>query len=208
MKLTVAEAAKLLGVRERDVYAWIRDRELPYVRVQDRCFIHRAHLYEWARDHDQPIDAAVFGESDGIGLAESLDAGALHWLGVRASVREVAEALVNPLTLPPGIGRAAVVDTMTARKDLGFAVDADGIAYPRLHEPLLLSPRAELHVFAFTSAWMLSGSSVTRLFLAVAPTVRAHQHLVAALGAALHRPDCLKLVVEPQSVAALAAAAR
>lgn len=45
--MTVAEAARYLGVHEDTVYAMVRDRQIPHIRVRRRIFFRRETLDAW-----------------------------------------------------------------------------------------------------------------------------------------------------------------
>ena len=89
----------------------------------------------------------------------------------------------------PDAGDAEVLSAvMAARPSLGVVIDRDGIAVPRLGEPVLFAGPPALHVYAFEPPWRIGGSAVRRLFLIVAPTVAIHHRLLADLDAALNQP--------------------
>lgn len=200
--MTVPEAARLLAVPEREVYEWMRDRGLPHVRIQDRYFIHRAKLHEWAREHYVRVHPDVFAEAGTVGtvpgaeLADALHAGGLHRLRAPESEREGVRAIVAALGLPPSIDPALLCDVVMARRALGFAIDRRGVGLPRLNEPLLSPGAPALFLFAFEPGWKLGEAALDRAFVLVAPTVRVHQRLLAELDAALHQPAFRDAVLE------------
>lgn len=221
MKLTVSQTAALLSITEPELYAWFRDRALPHVRVQDCFFVHRDQLYEWAHDHHVRLHPEVFGAASQAG-ADAL-ADALHNGGVRrcpppSGAEDGARALVAQLNLPRSVPVGAVSAIVAARPELGFAVDADGIALPRVCEPLLAPAPASVTMFAFEPAWCLGKTPITRAFFVVAPTVAEHHAVLAALDAALYDArfreavarvepgEALEALVRHTSVGAFAAA--
>src|SRR5689334_21280352 len=48
MKLTVQEAAKFLEQPESSVYRWIKEGSLPAHKANERYWLNRAELLEWA----------------------------------------------------------------------------------------------------------------------------------------------------------------
>ena len=48
VKITVRDAARVLGVSEKTIYRWIDERELPVHRVHGQYRFNRAELLEWA----------------------------------------------------------------------------------------------------------------------------------------------------------------
>lgn len=201
MKLTIADSALLLGVPEPEVYSWIRSRGLPYVKVQDRYFIHRARLHEWARDHGVQLHPDVFTQTQagqdagGAELADAIRLGGVHPLPTPQSERDGAAAILDVVRLPPAVDMSMLCEILSARRALGFSIDREGIALPRLAEPILGAGAPALSLFAFDPPCRLDGIRASRVFVLVAPTVRTHQRLLAELDAALHQPGFREAVL-------------
>ncbi len=214
MKLTVTEAARLLAVPEQEVYDWMRARGLPYVKVQDQRFIHRARLHEWAREHYVPLHPDVFEGAIGAGnvfgneLAEAFDKGGLTRLPMPASEHDGLRSLVAALRFPSSVDPDELQSFVAARRELGFVVDRQGVALPRLGEPILSTGAPALFLFAFEPDWELRAGRVSRLFVLVAPTVRVHQRLLAELDAMLHQPNFRAAVLRADTHAQLVQVAR
>ena len=221
MKLTVSQTASLLGISEPELYAWFRDRALPHVRVQDCFFVHRDQLYEWAHDHHVRLHPELFGAASHAGadaLADAIHNGGVRRCPTPSSPEEGARALVSRLDLPQGADPDAVAAIVAARPELGFAVDAEGVALPRVNEPLLAPTPASVTMFAFEPAWCLGRTPIERAFVVVAPTVAVYHAVLAALDAALYDArfreavargapgETLEALVRHTSAAALAAA--
>lgn len=182
MKLSVHEVAALLDATEGEVYGWIQREGLPHVAVQDRVYVHRAELYDWAHATHRRIHPEVFADA-GADLTEAMRRGGAHSLALAEDPLEAAEQLARLLELPP-----AAAGILAARPDLGFTADPDGVAVPRVREPILAPGPPAVHLLVLDPPRSLGGVSVSRAFLVVAPTVRTHQRLLAELDAALFEP--------------------
>ena len=64
-KVTVRDAAQLLGVPEKTVYRWVEERGLPVHRVHGQFRFNRAELLEWATSRGVRVSAALFPEPGG-----------------------------------------------------------------------------------------------------------------------------------------------
>ena len=85
MKLTIPEAATLLGANEERVRDWIEDDGLPAQRIRGQYRINRTELLEWATEHDIALRPHVFARSS---VAKRWRA---RWLGsVRCRPRRAA----------------------------------------------------------------------------------------------------------------------
>lgn len=213
MKLTVAETARLLAVPEQEVYEWMRDRGLPHVKIQERYFVHRARLHQWAREHYIHLHPDVFGEATtgpnafSAELADALHNGGLHRLPMPGTERDGVVATLDALR-SSFIDREVLCEVMQARQDLGLVIDREGLALQRLGEPILVAGVPALHLFVFEPGWKLGDRRVCRLFVLVTPTVRVHQRLLAELDAMLHQPGFREAVVCAETGQQLEAVAR
>lgn len=187
MKLSVAQTAELLGTSEAEVREWIRSRRLPTVRVQDQAFVHRGRLAEWARENGVAISPAVFPSSHPqADLGEAWRAGGM--MRLEGGVSDLPGRLAALLPAGPA-ERASFAAILASRPDLGWLVDRDGIARPRLREPVVVAHgRPALHLLAFAPAHPLESGPVQRAFFLLSPSVAAHQHLLVELDAALSIP--------------------
>ena len=72
MKLTVSEAASLLGSAEDRVYDWIEEAALPAQKIRGQFRINRTDLLEWATQHNITLAPRAFRQERGTpSLAEA-----------------------------------------------------------------------------------------------------------------------------------------
>lgn len=54
--ITVSEAAAYLGVHTDTIYAMVRERQLPHVRVRRRIFFRTHALDDWMRQQERQAE--------------------------------------------------------------------------------------------------------------------------------------------------------
>ena len=59
VKITVRDAARLLGVPDKTIYRWIDDRALPVHRAHGQHRFNRAELLEWATAQGVRVSAEL-----------------------------------------------------------------------------------------------------------------------------------------------------
>jgi PTS system nitrogen regulatory IIA component len=196
MQLTLREAARHLGVAEDVLEKWAERGELPASRVNDQYRFHRVDLLEWAAERRLTVAPEIV--ADGARsermplLSECVRAGGVH--PVPAASKEVLlRRVVDLLPLPPRVDRTFLLEMMLARERLGSTALGSGIAIPHPREPLVLQvSRPSVSVCYLEPPVDLDAIDrrpVHTLLVFVAPTVRMHLHVLAALGAALHAPE-------------------
>ncbi|MFI5316366.1 MAG: helix-turn-helix domain-containing protein, partial [Myxococcota bacterium] len=143
MKITVRDAARLLGVPEKTIYRWIDERGLPVHRVHGQHRFNRAELLEWATAQGVRVSAELFPETQDDetplpSLESALTAGGVHFLKGGADRETVLHEVVRVLDLPERVDREFLYEVLLARENLGSTAVGDGIAIPHVRNPVLL----------------------------------------------------------------------
>jgi len=212
-KVTVRDAAQLLGVPEKTVYRWVDERDLPVHRVHGQFRFNRAELLEWATSRGVRVSAALFPEPEGDDrslptLASALQAGGIHCLEGAVDRESVLRQVVAVLELPDAVDREFLFEVLLARENLGSTAVGDGIAIPHVRNPVLLHVRPAVALCFLDKPipfGALDGKPVDILFVLVTPTSRSHLSLLSKLSAALHDEDfraVLKRRAQPSEISA------
>ncbi|MEO8450984.1 MAG: PTS sugar transporter subunit IIA [Gemmatimonadota bacterium] len=203
MQITVRQAATYLGVDEATVRKWIRERDLPAHRVNERLHLNAIEVWEWAVAHGVPASRRLLEEAqrapeDSAPLSQLLEAGGIH-TDVEGDTKSAAlGAVIERLPLSPDVDRRFLLSVLDAREAMGSTGVGDGIAIPHVRNPILL------HVDrAFVSLCLLrhpvefgaiDGKPVHALFFLVAPTIPSHLRMLAQLGFVLRDPWLRRLL--------------
>lgn len=210
MQLTEREAARLLGVDEAAVERWVRDRELPATRVDDRWRLNPVDLLEFAAARNLDVSPALL---EGVepqalpGLADAIRAGGVHRDVPGDDRAAVLRAVVDRLPLPRGVDRAMLHHVLLAREALGSTGFGNGIALPHARNPIVLRVARPAVAICYLARPVefdaLDGKPVHTLVTLVCPSTRAHLHLIALAAAALRDPGVLAALASRADAAAL-----
>ncbi|HEY5955803.1 MAG TPA: PTS sugar transporter subunit IIA [Polyangiaceae bacterium] len=198
MKLTVNEAASLLGTTEAAIYRWIKQDAIPCQRVNDSYRFHRAELLEWATSHGLSISPSAFPASrrtvDRLngGFAAALAAGGVHH-NVEGTDRESAlRAIVKRMPLSDEADRDLLFDVLLAREALGSTGVGEGIAIPHVRAPVVLPANQPAIVLCFLAQPIefqaIDDRPVDIFFSMVSVNVRSHLYLLSRLAKGLQDP--------------------
>ena len=196
-KLTVREAAGLLGTSEKSVYRWIKQGLLPAYRINDQYRINRAELLEWATARKMHVSPEIFAEPESEGgpapsIEEALRAGGIHYRVGGHDKASVLRAVVDTMKLPEDVDPDFLYQVLLAREALGSTGIGDGIAIPHVRNPIVLHLSRPTVTLCFLEQPVdfgaLDGQPVTTLFTLISPTVRAHLHLLSRLAFVLREP--------------------
>jgi PTS system nitrogen regulatory IIA component len=217
MLLTVREAAKLLGMPEKQIYRWVDDGEIPFHKAGEQLRFHRAELLEWATARRLPVSVEIFHDEDmdteaQPELARALEAGGVHHHVEGADRESVLQAVLRRMPLPNELDREFLLDVLLARESMGSTGIGDGIAIPHVRSPVVLDRAGALITLCFldhpVEFGAIDGRPVHTIFSLVSPTIKGHLQLLAKLSAALMDPRFRGVVLERASAEQILAEAR
>ena len=196
MKLTVQEAAALLGSADERVYDWIEGDSLPAQRIRGQYRINRTELLEWATARGFAIKPRAFARPDDPTIARSLtdalQAGGIHHSVPGSDLETVLRGIVSLLPMDDDDDRETFLQILLARDALGLTAVGDGIAIPHVRTPVVLASGGSVAALAFLIDSLPieapDGKPVNTLFLLICPTVHAHLAMLAKLAFCLKAP--------------------
>jgi PTS system nitrogen regulatory IIA component len=211
-KLSVREAAELLGASEKNVYRWIEEGLLPATRINDEVRINRAELLEWATARKMQLSPEIFAEEESEGgppptLEDALRAGGIHYGVGGRDKASVLRAVVGVMKLPDDLDREFLYQVLLAREALGSTGIGEGIAIPHVRNPIVLHLTSPTVTLCFLEQPIdfgaLDGQPVAVLFTLISPTVRVHLHLLSRLAFALRDEgvkEALRTRASPETI--------
>jgi DNA binding domain, excisionase family len=214
VKLTISEAASLLGRSEERVSDWIEEAELPAQKIRGQYRINRSDLLEWATEHNLGVSPRAFSRDRGTpSLAEALRAGGVHHRVGGAGLATIIRGIVELLPLPDSADRDMLLHILLARDALGVTAVGDGIAIPHVRTPIILAPTdAVLALSYLTNPLDLhasDGRAVDTFFLLICPTIHMHLAMLAKLAYGL-KDDTFRAAVRrresPEEIVRIATA--
>lgn len=214
MKLTVSEAATLLGNPEQRVYAWIEEDALPAQKIRGQYRINRTDLLEWATKHDISVNPSAFRRDRGTpSLADALRAGGVHHRIDGPDLPTILRVLVELLPLTDHADREMLLSILLARDSLGVTPIGEGIAIPHVRTPIVLAPTNAVLALSFLSRPLdlqaPDGQPVDTLFLLICPTIHVHLAMLAKLAYGLKDPRfraAIRRSADADEIARIAAA--
>lgn len=216
MFLKVADVAAVVGVNEKTVLDWIRNQGLHAHKQDDRYWINRVDLLEWATGRDIVISPDVFAAyEESVMLptvSEALQQGGIHYDLPGDTPESALREVVAQLNLPPGLDPEYLLHTLLAREALGSTAFGNGIAIPHVRNPIVGQTNASAISLCFLKNPLdfnaIDGKPVSILFTFVTPNVKAHLHLLAKLAFLLHDQDFQKLLHRPGTETEIMSAVR
>lgn len=186
MKLTVSEAASLLGSAEDRVYDWIEEAELPAQKIRGQFRINRTDLLEWATEHNITLAPRAFRQERGTpSLADALHAGGVHHRIEGSDLQTILRNIVDLLPLADSADRDMLLHVLLARHTLGVTPVGEGIAIPHVRTPIILAPTDAVLALSFLmnplDLHAPDHQPIDTFFLLICPTIHVHLAMLAKL---------------------------
>ncbi len=192
--LGVRELCDLMNVSEKTVYHWIKDEELPAVKVNEQYRFNRTELLEWAIARRIDVSSGLFdGHGGGSvplpGLADALKAGGVNYGVDAADKRAALKSAISLMPLPENADRGFLLDVFLARESLGSTGIGDGIAIPHVRNPVVMRIQGPMVTLCFLKNGIefgsIDGKPVHTIFTMMSPSVTAHLNILSKLTFAL-----------------------
>lgn len=217
MKLTVREISEMFDVPERTVEHWIREEDMPGVKVHGQYWFHRVELLEWAhrrgiRIATPPPPSVRAKELQATTFAGALERGGIHRDLVASDRESTLRAMIDCFPIADQVDRDLVFEVFLARENAGSTGVGDGIAIPHVRNPIILDVDEACVSLCFLRTPVdfgaIDGKPVHTLFAIVASTPREHLHLLGRLASTLHDPAFHRALLAREDSARLLELAR
>ncbi len=211
MDLSVREVAQLLGVTEKTVHRWLREKAIPAHRLHDQFLFNRVEIQEWAAGRGLKLSPTILGQAGAPESASSLRAaierGGIHFRVPGKTSEEVLDAVTRLPGIPEGANRALLRELLVGREALMSTGIGGGIAIPHPRDPLVVQVREPVVLACFlehpVDFHAVDGAPVRVLFTLLSPSIRAHLQMLSRLTYALHDPALSALLEKPTTAAAI-----
>ncbi|HEY6221483.1 MAG TPA: PTS sugar transporter subunit IIA [Candidatus Eisenbacteria bacterium] len=211
MDLSVREVAHLLGVTEKTVHRWLREKAIPAHRLHDQSRFNRVEIQEWAaaRGLRLPPDLLAPGSKPdaALSLREAIERGGIHFHVPGKTAEGVLEAVTNLPGIPDGVDRSLLRELLVGREALTSTGIGGGIAIPHPRDPLVMQVREPIVLACFLEHPVdfraIDDAPVRVLFTLLSPSIRAHLQILAKLTYALHDAALSKLLQKPAAPEAI-----
>ena len=208
MQITIRQAAAYLNVGESTLRRWIKERDLPVHRLNERLHLNAIEVWQWAVEHGVPASRGLLEEArrspeEVPPLSRLLETGGIHRDVEGDDKNTVLAAIVTRLPLSAEVDRDFLLAVLEAREAMGSTAIGDGIAIPHVRNPILLhvdQPFVTLCLLRRPVEFgAMDGLPVHAVFLVVSATVPSHLRILAQLAFALRNPELRRLLKDRAS---------
>jgi PTS system nitrogen regulatory IIA component len=211
LDLSIRDVAQLLGVTEKTVHRWLREKAIPAHRLHDQHLFNRVEIQEWAAGRGLKLSPTASGQQGapeaGSSLRAAVERGGIHFRVPGKTPEEVLDAVTRLPGIPEGANRSLLRELLVGREALMSTGIGGGIAIPHPRDPLVVPVREPVVLACFLEQPVdfhaIDGAPVRVLFTLLSPSIRAHLQMLSRLTYALHDPELSRLLDKPTTAEAI-----
>jgi nitrogen PTS system EIIA component len=140
MNLKIKDLIELLGVSEKTIYRWLKEKKIPAYRIQNQYRFSRTEINEWLLANrisftDKILDLALAREP--LSLTECLYRGTIDYNIEGSNVEGVIKNAVNTIRTPRELDKNLIIEALLNREDMMSTGIGHGIAIPHPRSPII-----------------------------------------------------------------------
>lgn len=194
MELSLRDVARLLNVPDQTVSRWVRQRELPALKIRGQYRVNKVELQEWALSRNLRVSTKLFAPGGHVenlpSLSDALERGRIHYNIEGGQRDEVLRTVTDLEGIPVSVDRSLLFQLLLGRESLASTGIGGGIAIPHPRDPLVVHIDEPVVLLAFLKEAVdfqsIDGQPVSVLFVLLSPNVRTHLQMLSRLMFALH----------------------
>ena len=212
MDLTINDIVELLQVPEKTIHQWIKDKQIPCHKIQNRYFFNKSEIQEWIATHHIPVTNKILElqlTNQPVALRELLKKGGIFYNLAGATIRDIMTQVADLIPMPATITKADLLETLLRREEMWSTAVGKGIAFPHPRNPMLMEVVHESVSLCFLATKVdyraLDGEPVHILFVILSSQPRRHLEILSRLAYLCQQAEFITMLHEHAGQAAILA---
>jgi PTS system nitrogen regulatory IIA component len=203
MDLKIKDIVELLGVSEKTIYRWLKEKKIPAYRINHQYRFSRSDINEWLLKNKINFTDKVFDLSlakTPLSLRELVGRGIIEYNIEGAVVGDVIRNAVKSMKISGNLDKETVIEALLSREEMMSTGIGHGIAIPHPRNPIITDAG-----FASVSICMLAEAidflsldrvPVHTLFIVLSANPKRHLETLSQISFICQRDDFRKLLEE------------
>jgi nitrogen PTS system EIIA component len=201
MNLKIKDLIELLGVSEKTIYRWLKEKKIPAYRIQNQYRFSRSEINEWLLANkinftDKILDLAQSREP--LSFAECIYRGTIDYNIEGTNVEEVIRNAVASIRTPRDLDKITIIDALLKREEMMSTGIGHGIAIPHPRTPII-TDASETSVSICMLAQpvdfhTLDNTKVHTLFIVITANPKRHLEILSKISYICQKNDFRELL--------------
>lgn len=140
MELKVKDVANILNVSEKTVNDWVKERKIPFIKVNNQIRFYKNEINEWVIKNQMPVSEKIMDLSQAripANLYELLVRGGIYYDVKGKNVEDVLKNAIKTIPTPEDISKNMIIEALLKREELMTTAMGKGIAIPHPRNPII-----------------------------------------------------------------------
>lgn len=193
MDLTIKDISTLLLKPEKEIEKLIKNKEIPFQKINDRILFNKQQIIEWALGKNFPLNISHHRKMSEYHV-ESLNTLLDHktfFYNCDFFETSYIEQMVKMIELEKSIDREVIIQLLKKREELMSTAIGNGISLPHPRIPLMVGRNKPLINFFFPKKKLeiksLDEKPVHTLILIISQSIKQHLSLLAHMSFLLQK---------------------
>lgn len=203
MDLKVKDIVELLGVNEKTVYRWLKEKKIPAYRINHQYRFSKTEINEWLLKNKIGFTDKIFSLSVSkslLSLKDLISRGSIIKDLQGSDVSSIIRNAVMSITIPPDMDREKIIMALLKREEMMSTGIGGGIAIPHPRTPLITAAEsAQVSICMLEKPAdfkSLDGERVHTLFIVLSANPKRHLEVLSQISFLCQKPDFRKLLEE------------
>ncbi len=140
MDLKIKDVSRLLNITEKTVLKWIKEKDMPFYKINHQYRFNKGELNEWILKNNIPISDNFLEISElkeKFFISNLVKKGKIFYNIEGKDVNDVIASAINVIDIPIDISKNEVIQSLIEREEMMTTGIGEGIAIPHPRNPII-----------------------------------------------------------------------
>lgn len=201
MDLKIKDVSRLLNITEKTVLKWIKEKDMPFYKINHQYRFNKGELNEWILKNNIPISDNFLEISElkeKFFISNLVKKGKIFYNIEGKDVNDVIASAINVIDIPIDISKNEVIQSLIEREEMMTTGIGEGIAIPHPRNPIITDIEHESISICMLKNEVdfksIDDKLVHTLLIILSANPRRHLEILSKISFLCRQPEFIKLL--------------
>jgi len=201
MDLKIKDVSRLLNITEKTVLKWIKEKDMPFYKINHQYRFNKGELNEWILKNNIPISDNFLEISElkeKFFISSLVKKGKIFYNIEGKDVNDVIASAINVIDTPIDISKNEVIQSLIEREEMMTTGIGEGIAIPHPRNPIITDIEHESISICMLKNEVdfksIDDKLVHTLLIILSANPRRHLEILSKISFLCRQPEFIKLL--------------
>lgn len=201
MDLKIKDVSRLLNITEKTVLKWIKEKDMPFYKINHQYRFNKGELNEWILKNNIPISDNFLEISElkeKFFISSLVKKGKIFYNIEGKDVNDVIASAINVIDIPVDISKNEVIQSLIEREEMMTTGIGEGIAIPHPRNPIITDIEHESISICMLKNEVdfksIDDKLVHTLLIILSANPRRHLEILSKISFLCRQPEFIKLL--------------